>query len=334
MLKLRKIKTSHPIRIKLPEKWHSKILEFTSNIQFPYNFTLEAIENDLEHNEVYYIFHSKKNKKLALTQPVFQYFFADSVTDSNVGVSFSEYLPFENTKILITNCNNPNEVIPAKMELIPELIILKNLSMIGLNFRLNNLHGNGFSSISYYTADLKRYVWKFILNPDQTYMTDYEKLLCDTLIHKDYVEKSCEKLIRYLEKEGAYTHAKLLRHRAQTHDNSKLICEDEIAALSQIINDKSCLMDAAEQLSPAKINAIQLHWEKNPHHPEYYKTPLDMSKIDIMEMCCDWHARSQQYHNDFLPFVEERQKNRFHFPEFMYKEILHYCLILATEPTE
>jgi len=46
MLKLSAIKPKRPIRIKLPENWHSKILEFTSNIQFPYNFTLEAVEKN------------------------------------------------------------------------------------------------------------------------------------------------------------------------------------------------------------------------------------------------------------------------------------------------
>ena len=333
MLKISPISKKRNLRIKLPEAWHEIILEFTSSAKFPYNFVLERIEENPLNHEIYYIFKSKKDRRLALSEPVLQYFFGEKVKSSNEGLSFKNYLPIENSKLLITNSTNPSEVIPAKFVLISELIILKEVSMIGLNFRLNYLHGNGFSTISNYSNGSRSnyYKWRFILHPDQSYMSDYEKLLCDTLIHKDFVERSCAKLIKYLEKEGAYTHAKLLRERAKTHDNSKLTCEDEIEALSKIINDKSCLTDAAEQLSQAKINAIKLHWSKNPHHPEFYKTPLDMSKIDIMEMCCDWHARSIQYDNDFLPFVEERQKNRFHFPEFMYKEILHYCMILATE---
>lgn len=333
MFKLGPLTINNNLRIKLPEPWHEKILEFTSSAQFPYNFILERIERNSLNDEVYYIFKSKKDRILVLTEPVLKYFFAEKVPSSNNGFSFKDYLPIENSKLLISNSNNPSEVIPAKFELISELIILKGVSMLGLNFRLNYLHGNGFSTISYYTNGSRSnyYSWKFILHPDQSFMSDYEKLLCDTLIHKDFVEKSCAKLIKYLEKEGAYTHAKLLKERAKVHDNSKLTCEDEIEALSKIINDKSCLTDAAEQLSQAKINAIKLHWSKNPHHPEFYKTPLDMSKIDIMEMCCDWHARSCQYNNDFLPFVQKRQEERFHFPDFMFKEIWHYCLILATE---
>ena len=331
MLQVKRNNSRHKLRLKLPENWHSTILNFTSITKFPYHFSLESVEKSSNQVETYYIFKSKNDKALVLTEPVVNYFFAEKVENSNKGLSFKEFLPLEDSKILILNSNNPSEVIPAKMELTPELIILNGTSMIGLTFRLNYLNGKGFSTISYYCFGSRHYTWKLILNPDQTHMTDYEKLLCDTLIHKDYVEKSCAKLVSYLEKEGAYTHAKLLKERAKIHDNSKLNCEDEIEALSKIINDKSCLTDAAEQLSPAKINAIHIHWEKNSHHPEYYKSPLDMSKIDIMEMCCDWHARAMQYNNPFLESVKTRQKERFHFPDFMFKEIWHYCKILAAE---
>ena len=92
MLKLGSISKNRSLRIKLPEHWHSKILEFTSSIQFPYNFILESVEKNKDHNEVYYIFHSKKNQKLVLTEHVLKYFFGKTVEDSNVGLCFSEYL--------------------------------------------------------------------------------------------------------------------------------------------------------------------------------------------------------------------------------------------------
>ena len=53
-----------------------------------------------------------------------------------------------------------------------------------------------------------------------------------------------------------------------------------------------------------------------------------MNEVDILEMCCDWHARSIQYHTDFLSFVKIRQENRFHFPKDMFDKIWKYCLIL------
>ena len=56
-----------------------------------------------------------------------------------------------------------------------------------------------------------------------------------------------------------------------------------------------------------------------------------MSRLDVMEMCCDWHARSVQYETNFLDFVKKRQKDRFHFPIWMFEEIWHYCEILDSK---
>lgn len=96
-----------------------------------------------------------------------------------------------------------------------------------------------------------------------------------------------------------------------------------------IINDKSCLKDASKSLSQVKIDSIKLHWKRNSHHPEHYESCIDMSKLDIMEMVCDWYARSLQYNTDFLEYIKEKQKTRFHFPDWMFAEIWHYCEVLA-----
>jgi len=101
--------------------------------------------------------------------------------------------------------------------------------------------------------------------------------------------------------------------------------------LSRIINDKTSLKDASKQLTPLKKDAIALHYKHNTHHPEHFKSVLDMSKLDILEMCCDWHARSSQYGTNFLGYVETQQKERFHFPEWMFSEIWHYCQVLASD---
>lgn len=162
-------------------------------------------------------------------------------------------------------------------------------------------------------------------------MTDYEKIFRDTVIHKIYVRKSAEKLARYLENNEAYRYAEIIRQRARVHDDSKMTNVDEMNALSRIINDKSSLRDASKQLSPIVRDAIKLHHKNNSHHPEHYESVMDMSKGDIMEMCCDWHARSCQYGTEFLKFVHEQQKNRFHFPGWMFAEILHYCKVLNSK---
>ncbi len=332
MLKICKNRIKKGIRIRLPEAWHDIILSFSKKESCPYDFVVEDIIEDADKKEVYCICKADKKdcalNRIALTRHVLNYLFADEVADSNIGLSFKEYLPLENAKILMTNTRNPSEVVPAVFKVEPELIYINKTSYICLNFVLNYINGDGFTSLSYYCIGSRKYTWKLIMNPDTSYMTDYEKMFCDTLIHKDFVEKSCNKLIAYLEREGATEHARLLKERARVHDNSKISCEDEMHALSMIINDKSSLSDASKQLSQIKVDAIKLHWKHNTHHPEHFKTPMDMSRLDIMEMCCDWHARSTQYHTDFLDFVQKRQEDRFHFPDWLFAEIWHYCQIL------
>jgi hypothetical protein len=53
-----------------------------------------------------------------------------------------------------------------------------------------------------------------------------------------------------------------------------------------------------------------------------------MEELDVIEMVCDWYARSLQLGTNFMEFVETRQNNRFHFPDYMYSNILKYCNIL------
>ena len=332
MLSIGKINLEVGNRINLPENWHEKILKFNKMSSYPYEFIITEIVK--EKNEKYCLCKAEKKGKtfkLLLTTYVAKYCIAQEVPDSNMGLSFKEYLPLENTKLLITNDRNPSKVVPANFEITVELVELNEETLICMDFQLNFLNGTGFTKIKYYCEGSQKSTWKFLLDEDVSYMTDYEKEFRDTLIHKNYVVASCEKMARYLEKEGATEHAKMLRERGKIHDNSKISCEDELYALSRIINDKNSLKDSSQQLSPIKLDAIKLHWKHNSHHPEHFATPIDMSRLDIMEMCCDWHARSTQYKTPFLEFVKKRQENRFHFPDWMFAEIWHYCQVLASE---
>ena len=333
MLKIVNITLKEGITLRLPEPWHDKILSFSKKETCPYDFVVDEIVKDKDKKETYCVCRAEKKDcedfKIVLTDDIVRYLFSEEVADSNIGLSFKEYIPNEGSKILITNVRNPNEVIPATFLVEPKLVTISKTSYVALAFAINYLNGNGFTSLSYFSYASRKFTWKLITNPDTSYMTDYEKMFCDTIIHKGYVEKSCKKLIAYLEREGAVEHAKMLRERMRVHDLSKMTCDDEMRALSMIINDKSSLSDASKQLSQIKQDAIKLHWKHNSHHPEHFNTPMDMSRLDIMEMCCDWHARSTQYKTDFLDFVKKRQEDRFHFPEWMFAEIWHYCEVLA-----
>ncbi len=317
-------------RIELPKSFHKKILNFCKIKSFPHRFVIRQDFANKCSTEHYYICESIRDpsKRIALTEYVIKYLLAEETPDSNVGLHFCEYLPSEDTQILITNVRNLCEVIAVTFKVQPKLISINKRSIICVDFMMDLINGSGEASIRYYMNSYMGCTWKFLKNPDTSFMSDYEKIFQDTLIHKEFVLKSTEKLARYLDSIGATHHAQLLRQRAIVHDNSKINNRSELIALSKIINDKSTLRDSSVPISSIMRDAIQLHWQNNSHHPEHYKNVVDMSKIDIMEMCCDWHARSMQYNSDFLSFVKKRQEERFHFPDWMFAEIWHYCEVL------
>lgn len=334
MLKINAQTLTTGIRIRLPEDWHDKVLLAANpSSYYPYDYVVSEIIK--EKREIYYICTPEKKSrnasKIVLSAYAIEYLLADELDDSNAGMLFKEYFPLEDSKILITNIRNPSEVTPGIFVMQPNSIILKDEVYIFLDFIINFINGVGFTRVKYYCSGNKKFTWKLLMHEDTSYMTEYELMFCDTLIHKEYVEKSCEKLALYLDRTGAVEHAKMLRERAKIHDNSKISCEDELSALARIINDKSTLRDSTKQLSQIRQDAIKLHWKHNTHHPEHFKSPTDMSRLDIMEMCCDWHARSAQYETDFLEFVKKRQKDRFHFPVWMFEEIWYYCEILDSK---
>lgn len=151
--------------------------------------------------------------------------------------------------------------------------------------------------------------------------------LRDTLLHKSYVITACLKMFDYLVSNDNVELGILLLQRANIHDNSKLI-GPELELLSNIYGNQDAFIDPMIQLSEREREVIETHWENNCHHPEHFDDIKDMSDLDILEMVCDWYARSMQFKTDFLEFVKTRQETRFHFPEDMFKRILEYCEIL------
>ena len=152
----------------------------------------------------------------------------------------------------------------------------------------------------------------------------------ETFVHKALVNKSCLKLSKYLHKTGRDDLAIELCRRAVIHDNSKLD-DNELGPFAKLDHEKNSLKDPNINLDDKTKNIIEVHWHKNRHHPEYFPDINDMEEIDLLEMCCDWHARSIQYKTNLLEFVKIRQENRFHFPDEKYERILKYCKVLIDE---
>lgn len=320
MIKLDQNRYQDGIEIYLPESWHEQ-LESLGKSSYPYNYTI-ALDGRKE-----IICKGVKNKKtytLRLSDTTLKYLTGDEVPDSNIGFSFKEYLPVDDTALIITGGKNEERVSAKKLK---SLCKINEDGVPEFNFYKVSLIDGTEELFDGNTKDR----WKFMYNTDISYMNELEKMFQDTFIHKGYVTKSCKKLANYLMSKDIENHAMALMERAKVHDNSKITCEDELRALSGIIEDKSCLRDASSRLSQLKLDAIKLHHKHNAHHPEHFKNCEDMTKLDIMEMCCDWHARSTQYGTDLIEFVKIRQEDRFHFPQRMYEEILYYCNILIRE---
>lgn len=162
-------------------------------------------------------------------------------------------------------------------------------------------------------------------------MLDKDKVIAmaeDTVEHKKIVLENCLLVSRYLIRNGEIQLGMELLKRGALHDNSKFESV-EFENLAKILKSRKCFTDAKSKLSKEETTAIEYHWSHNRHHPEYYNKPSqEMEKLDIIEMVCDWYARSKQYGTDFIEFVKERQNNRFHFEDEVFNTILTYCELI------
>ncbi len=91
-----------------------------------------------------------------------------------------------------------------------------------------------------------------------------------------------------------------LDKRAREHDQSKLESPE-----AEIFGEHTPELAKVEYLSPEykvlmeKVRpAIEHHYAKNRHHPEYHPKGInDMNLIDIVEMLADWRAATERNKN-------------------------------------
>ena len=152
----------------------------------------------------------------------------------------------------------------------------------------------------------------------------------DTITHKKIVLDAGFKIAEYFFENNQTELGIKILQRVAVHDNSKF-SKKELENLSEIYKSDECFKNAKYTLSEKERNNIELHWKHNTHHPEHFEDIEDMSKVDIVEMVCDWYARSVQYETDLLEFINTRQTTRFNFPEHIWEEILYYANILLKE---
>ncbi len=322
MLKLISTNIEETTEFCIRNSWRTQIAKLLNKDEecFPFNYKIAIATSHTLVCESVSDGKSKKKYSIIITPIVYRYLNSMEVDDCNVGLYFCDYIPLENTKLLVFDKKN-NSIIPVQMKLKVEL----SNDMPYLDMVLVNL----LSNEEYEISSMVKNSWKFLKGSD-SYMTDMEKMYQDTFIHKEYVTMVCSKFAKYLCEQGLQEDADKLLERAKVHDNSKIQNKDEFRALSNIVHDRSCLRNANSQLSSFRQDSIELHWKHNAHHPEHYENYDDMSRIDRLEMVCDWMARSLQYGSDLIEFVTVRQTERFHFSELMYDELLHYCKVLVS----
>ncbi len=334
LLKLKKI--TKGMNINLPEEWSAKLEKFQTINETVRNFVLVDIVK--KKRETFYILESRKRikgekLKIATTQQAIRYLTGEKITDEeNSGYSFDKYLPEEGDQILITNNLNPSEVIPAEIVVEVGIKDFSKEPLLLFSIRANYLNGKGFATTGDFTRGERKSRWKFIRG-NEFYMTPFEKVFCDTIVHKQFVKMGTEKLAKYLDSINAKNHARRLRYRGEVHDNGKLEDPKQLYALSRIIDFKYEMKYPKGQVDPQRVESIQVHQyaeQGSEHHPENHGNVLDMTRLDVMEMVCDWWARSKQFDTDFIDRVYYMQENRFNFPKFMFEEILFYAKILES----
>lgn len=330
----------------LRNTWHDKIEKELNIKNFPYKFTAGEVIQGTEKNPLYFARNDEKKKQdLIISEMALRYLSAMELPDCNVGMYFKDYLPNENSYLLLTA---KGKVTPVRMLSVVSEMEYDGRKLPVIDIVLKHLLLNE----QYSVYEKKNCMFKFIIYGNaiedvikgkpsemtldaqataiQTYMDNVERMYQDTFIHKTLVKYTCNKLADYLEKEGYVDDAAELRKRGEDHDNSKILNKTEFQALTAIINDKSCLRDANACLTSYKQDAIELHWKNNRHHPEFHEDIKNMTRIDRYEFVCDCYARSLQYGTEIIEFMETRQKTRFNFPEIMFDEIMHTCKIVKS----
>ena len=152
----------------------------------------------------------------------------------------------------------------------------------------------------------------------------------DTLLHKKFVMEAGIKLIDYLFEQNRSQDAIALASRCSCHDDSKLgpsEMQEFLKLPNEGLNMKFADMPLADNIS----NLIRVHWANNRHHPEYFQDYHEMTELDVIEMVCDWYARSQQYGTNFKEFVKTRQKIRFKFDDDFFAVVWKYCELIDKE---
>jgi hypothetical protein len=115
---------------------------------------------------------------------------------------------------------------------------------------------------------------------------------------------------------------KRLLERSNKHDQSKL--EEPECSIFGEFNDRLAEVEYGseeyKQLLEQVRPAIDHHYSKNSHHPEFHKNGIeDMNLLDIAEMFCDWQAATKRNKNGNIRKSIEINAQRFNMSPQLIK---------------
>ena len=139
--------------------------------------------------------------------------------------------------------------------------------------------------------------------------TEYDST-ADTLLHIKEVNRL---LIRC---------SNQLSQRATYHDNSKLL-EPEKELFDEMTPKLKTAVYGSDEykgfLNELKV-ALDHHYSKNSHHPEYYENGIDgMDLFDVIEMLMDWKAATMRTKNGDIEKSLVINKDRFKISDQLAK---------------
>lgn len=105
-----------------------------------------------------------------------------------------------------------------------------------------------------------------------------------------------------------------LGNRAVNHDASKLespewdVFSYATARLRTLTYGTPEYEKSRQEIMPA----LEEHYKKNSHHPEFYQNGIDdMNLVDLVEMICDWKAATERHDDGNLKTSIESNMFRF-----------------------
>jgi hypothetical protein len=142
---------------------------------------------------------------------------------------------------------------------------------------------------------------------------DNDKTIVGKLETIKHIHKVRENLSKVIE---------LLDERARLHDLSKLespeaeIFGEHTPELAKVEYGSDDYKKLLEKVKPA----IDHHYSKNRHHPEFHVNGInDMDLIDIIELLCDWKAATERNKNGNIRKSIEHNTGRYGMSEQMAK---------------